>query len=107
MKTGLLVILVLTLLVAGCAGQGMSAESIIANTAAAMADCTKAPDAQKDNCFMFISDVLRTVNVTASFMRRARAFPVLQTPKKTRDKTACRAYWMPRTIPTPRWRFAA
>ncbi len=67
MKTGLLVILVLTIFAAGCTGQGASAESIIANTAVAMADCAKAPDAQKDNCYMFISDVLRTVNITASY----------------------------------------
>ena len=63
----LLVGLVLVVLVAGCAGQGATKESVIANPAAAMADCAKAPDAQKDDCFMFISDVLRTVNVTASY----------------------------------------
>jgi hypothetical protein len=63
----LLALLVLVIFAAGCAGQGASKESIIANPAAAMADCANAPDAQKDDCYMFISDVLRTVNVTASY----------------------------------------
>lgn len=64
---GVLAVLVLAVFAAGCIGQGMTAESILANPAAAMADCAKAPADKMDDCYMLISDVLRTVNVTASY----------------------------------------
>jgi hypothetical protein len=59
--------LVLVVLAAGCVGQTMSAESIIANPAAAMANCAGAPADQKDNCYMAVSGALHTANVTASY----------------------------------------
>jgi len=59
--------LILAVLIAGCAGQGATKESVLANPAAAMADCAKAPGDKTDDCYMFISDVLKTVNVTASY----------------------------------------
>jgi hypothetical protein len=76
---------VLVVATAGCVGQGMSKESIIANPAEAMADCSHAPDDQKDNCYMFISDVLRTVNVTASYEACAEVSSPQNTQKNPRQ----------------------